>query len=119
MSKVTDMGYMFRDAWSFNQPLNDWNVSNVTNMGAMFSRARSFNHVCPVPLTVRGIIITSDAISSTTVGGGRNVVKGDARVLTEEAPDVDRARAAPGTQHTYRYTYSPPNPSAADTCAYW
>ena len=34
MSNVTDMSYMFHDAHSFNQPLNNWNVSNdVTDMG--------------------------------------------------------------------------------------
>ena len=30
-------------AESFNQPLNDWNVSNVTDMRFMFSETRSFN----------------------------------------------------------------------------
>ena len=29
---VTNMHSMFNDARKFNQPLNDWNVSNVTNM---------------------------------------------------------------------------------------
>ena len=28
---------------SFNQPLNEWNVSNVTNVEGMFLGARSFN----------------------------------------------------------------------------
>ena len=28
----TDMKRMFNDARAFNQPLNNWNVSNVTNM---------------------------------------------------------------------------------------
>ena len=37
------MGLMFQDATSFNQPLNNWNVSNVTDMMLMFTRARSFN----------------------------------------------------------------------------
>jgi surface protein len=37
------MEYMFKDARSFNQPLNNWNVSNVTNMAGMFFNARSFN----------------------------------------------------------------------------
>ena len=30
-------------AESFNQPLNDWNVSNVTDMEGMFQGASSFN----------------------------------------------------------------------------
>ena len=34
---------MFKDARSFNQPLNNWNVSNVTDMGHMFQEATSFN----------------------------------------------------------------------------
>merc|ERR1711988_1351138 len=34
---------MFSDANSFNQPINNWDVSNVTNMSAMFSEANSFN----------------------------------------------------------------------------
>ena len=36
VSKVTNMEDMFRNASSFNQPLNNWNVSNVTNMYGMF-----------------------------------------------------------------------------------
>ena len=39
---VTDMRGMFFEASSFNQPLNDWNVSNVTSMASMFSHATSF-----------------------------------------------------------------------------
>ena len=42
VSNVKEMGYMFGDA-GFNQPLNNWDVSNVTDMGGMFLRARSFN----------------------------------------------------------------------------
>ena len=34
---------MFSEASSFNQPLNDWNVSNVQNMFCMFNEAKSFN----------------------------------------------------------------------------
>ena len=40
---VTDMSWMFRGATSFNQPLNNWNVSNVTIMKGMFNGAESFN----------------------------------------------------------------------------
>ena len=43
VSKVTNMGWMFENASSFNQPLNNWNVSNVTNMQEMFREAVSFN----------------------------------------------------------------------------
>ena len=38
-----DMRWMFDGALSFNQPLNDWNVSNVTSMFYMFFKASSFN----------------------------------------------------------------------------
>ena len=34
---------MFWGATSFNQPLNNWNVSNVTDMEDMFENASSFN----------------------------------------------------------------------------
>ena len=37
------MKFMFWNAESFNQPLNNWNVSNVTNMKFMFWGAESFN----------------------------------------------------------------------------
>jgi len=30
------MSYMFSCASKFNQPLNNWNVSNANNMGWMF-----------------------------------------------------------------------------------
>ncbi len=34
---------MFSEASSFNQSLNNWNVSNVKYMECMFSEASSFN----------------------------------------------------------------------------
>ena len=43
VSKVTNMGYMFQGATSFNQPLNNWDVSKVTHMRFMFKGAKSFN----------------------------------------------------------------------------
>ena len=45
---VTDMFIMFWGARSFNQPLNNWNVSKVTDMRYMFNSASSFNQ----PLTM-------------------------------------------------------------------
>ena len=43
VSNVEDMFGMFWNARSFNQPLNDWNVSKVTNMKNMFYGTESFN----------------------------------------------------------------------------
>jgi len=47
VSNVRDMHRMFVNATSFNQPLNTsgnkWNVSNVRDMGEMFWNATSFN----------------------------------------------------------------------------
>ena len=43
LNNVTDMNCMFCHATSFNQPLNNWNVRNVTDMNNMFYRASSFN----------------------------------------------------------------------------
>jgi surface protein len=43
VSNVTTMFIMFADTTNFNQPLSDWNVSKVTNMSGMFSGATSYN----------------------------------------------------------------------------
>ena len=43
LSRVTDMGFMFHEATTFNQDIGNWNVANVTNMRRMFSGARAFN----------------------------------------------------------------------------
>ncbi len=40
---VTDLRNMFRDAGSFSQDLNGWDVSKVENMAAMFWGASNFN----------------------------------------------------------------------------
>ena len=37
------MRWMFADAEAFNQPLNNWNVSNVRDMYGMFANAEAFN----------------------------------------------------------------------------
>ena len=37
------MRMMFGGATSFNQPLNNWNVSKVREMNCMFWNAESFN----------------------------------------------------------------------------
>lgn len=43
LSELTDMTGMFREASSFNQDINDWDVSNVTQMNGLFRDAISFN----------------------------------------------------------------------------
>ena len=43
VSNVTNMQWMFVWAENFNQPLNSWDVSSVTNMNAMFSYSKVFN----------------------------------------------------------------------------
>ena len=43
MSRVTNMQLMFKNCWEFNQPLNNWDVSNVINMKNMFENANVFN----------------------------------------------------------------------------
>ena len=63
VSSVTDMRNMFAHATSFNQPLDSWNVSSVTTMYAMFSGARSFNQ----PLN------SWDVSSVTNMGGVFNL----------------------------------------------
>jgi surface protein len=40
---VKNMSGMFENAYSFNQPINNWNVSKVTTMAQMFHNAMSFN----------------------------------------------------------------------------
>jgi surface protein len=42
-STVTNMDFMFFNAYSFNQPIGSWNTSAVTNMGFMFFNSYSFN----------------------------------------------------------------------------
>ena len=52
VSNVKEMGYMFSGevaAISFNQPLDNWNVSNVTDMRGMFNGASSFNQPLHAP----------------------------------------------------------------------
>jgi surface protein len=43
VSNVNFMSAMFESASSFNQPLESWDVSNVTDIDGMFSSASSFN----------------------------------------------------------------------------
>ena len=43
VSNVTNMGGMFLNAESFNQPLDNWNVTKVMYIESMFFRATTFN----------------------------------------------------------------------------
>ena len=43
VSNSKDMMFMFNGAKNFNQPLNSWDVSNGDNMSFMFQEAREFN----------------------------------------------------------------------------
>ena len=58
VSNVTNMAWMFAEATSFNQPLNNWNVSNVTFMNRMFNGARSFSFGAQPPSISRSTIGT-------------------------------------------------------------
>lgn len=40
---VTDMSLIFRNVYSFNQPLDKWKTQNVTSMESMFEGASAFN----------------------------------------------------------------------------
>jgi prepilin-type N-terminal cleavage/methylation domain-containing protein len=42
-SNVTNMSYMFFEAYAFNQPVSSFDTSKVTNMGSMFFDADAFN----------------------------------------------------------------------------
>ncbi|MDD3263748.1 MAG: BspA family leucine-rich repeat surface protein [Candidatus Nanoarchaeia archaeon] len=43
VSSVTSMGFMFSNAFFFNQSLNNWDVSSVISMDSMFRSASFFN----------------------------------------------------------------------------
>ena len=81
VSNVTHMGSMFGYAKSFNQPLNNWDVSSVTLMFGMFSEAGSFNQP-----------IGDWAVSSVTDKGGmfRN---GNEKMIEKYGVDGEKLRS--------------------------
>lgn len=42
-SKITDMSWLFNEAYDFNQDISSWDVSNVTNMQGIFWDADEFH----------------------------------------------------------------------------
>jgi surface protein len=42
-SSITNMSWMFIQAFSFNADISNWNTSNITDMNRMFSAAIDFN----------------------------------------------------------------------------
>lgn len=44
VSEITQMGFLFQGASSFNQNIGDWDVSSVGNMSYMFNGATAFNN---------------------------------------------------------------------------
>ena len=67
VSNVTNMNVMFWKAESFNQPLNNWDVSNVTKMDYMFWEASSFNQDlsgwCVTDITARPVNFDNGTIA--------------------------------------------------------
>ena len=43
VTSVTTMRAMFFKATGFNQPIDDWNVASVNDMLALFGKATNFN----------------------------------------------------------------------------
>jgi surface protein len=69
VSNVTTMGALnlgtFAGCTSFNQPLDNWDVSNVTTMQQMFSSATSFNqYLGDWNLRLAGVVLTQIFINS-------------------------------------------------------
>ena len=69
VSNVTTMSFMFQGATSFDQTLSEWNVTNVNNMNGMFTAARNFNQDlsswCVSQFSDKPINFDTDAVSWT------------------------------------------------------
>lgn len=84
---MTDMGYMFTGASVFNQPLNNWDVSNVTIMIYMFRDASSFNQpldnwniarVTTMDVMLNGSGMSAENYSRTLIGWANRAYNGGA-----------------------------------------
>ena len=64
VSNVTNMRSMFAGS-VFNQPLNAWNASSVTDMSQMFFQASSFNQALILGMLVT-LLIYSNVLECTT-----------------------------------------------------
>lgn len=74
------MRSMFSNAYSFNQNIGNWNVSNVRNMYEMFSGACNFNQNisrwCILPNTnVDHMFLDADSFNGDIVSGLDPVTK--------------------------------------------
>ena len=76
------MSEMFCGAISFNQPLENWNVSNVKNMKEMFKGATSFNQPIenwnvPNVVDMRGMLYDANLLN-------RKFLTGIFRIITTQ-----------------------------------
>ena len=65
-STVTSTAYMFNDAISFNQDISNWDVTNVTKMDGMFKNATTFNQPLNTSIIDNGYEYTGWNTSSVT-----------------------------------------------------
>ena len=98
------MRYLFNNAWSFNQPLNNWNVSKVEDMNSMFNGAssRDAENKRKRADLVReeqskgregGAVATTQRRTKTGPGGAADAIKEAERRRPREAAGQPAARA--------------------------
>ncbi|MDI6022815.1 BspA family leucine-rich repeat surface protein [Leucobacter sp. UT-8R-CII-1-4] len=67
-ASITNMQYMFVEAYGFNGDVSDWNVTNVTDMQGMFAYATAFNQ----PIGGWNVANVADMSSMFTAASGFN-----------------------------------------------